>query len=141
MGDKQYRAILIEPEARSISELSSDLTLASIHRLVGAEVLDHFRIAQFDEDLGGFDYGWVDERGLADGKPIHAFLLSSLNRDPIAGRCLIVGTDRCGQTCSARLPIPFLRAEVAWLGLILPEVVWDHTERGSRAIVTYSRVK
>lgn len=41
----------------------------------------------------------------------------------------------------ARMPLVLLRQDVTWLGLILPEVTWDHTAQGSRAIVTYSRVK
>jgi hypothetical protein len=135
---KTYRAILIDPEARSIRELQSDCSLDSIHELVGAETLDHGRLAVRDD--GGFDYGWVDDDGLISGKPVHAFLLP-IGNSPIAGRCLIIGSDRHGETCGCRLPLAALFRDVTWLGLILPEVTWDHTERGSRAIVTYSRVK
>jgi hypothetical protein len=134
---KTYRVILIDPEARSIRELESDVSLASINGLVGAKGLDQFRIAAFDD--GGLDFGWVDDTGLSSGMPMHAFLLP-ISNDPIAGRCLIIGADERGETCSARLPVALLRQDVTWLGLILPEVTWDHTEYGSRAIVTYSRV-
>jgi hypothetical protein len=34
-----------------------------------------------------------------------------------------------------------LRRDVEWLGLIVPEVTWDETARGKRAIVTYRRAK
>jgi hypothetical protein len=139
---KQYRAILIEPETHSVTELQSDLTLPSIHDLVGTQdALGHFRVARYDDDMGGgYDFGWVDDNGLNRSKPVHAFLLS-FSKDPVAGRCLVIGANRYGETCNARLPVDFLRADISWLGLILPEVTWDRTEHGERAIVTYSRVK
>ena len=46
-----------------------------------------------------------------------------------------------GETTDARTPVEFLREHIEWLGLIIPEVFWEETERGSRAIVTYSRAK
>lgn len=54
---------------------------------------------------------------------------------------MIIGANARGETASCRMPIELLRAEISWLGLIRPEVVWDHTEIGSRAIVMYSRIK
>lgn len=135
---KTYRVILIDPEARSISELESAVTLNDVHELVGAETCDHFRIA---EHPYSDDYGWVSDSGLKDQMPVYAFLLPT-GKDPIAGKCLIIGADREGGfTCDARMPLALLRADVTWLGLILPEVTWDHTAQGSRAIVTYSRVR
>lgn len=134
-----YRAILIEPEACRITELRSTATNAALHELIGAKTLDHFRLAAFD-DSGHVDMGWVDDDGLTRGQPVHAFLLPTA-KDPIAGRCLIIGADRNGGTCGCRMPIALLRQDISWLGLILPEVVWDHTATGSRAIVTYSRIK
>jgi hypothetical protein len=135
---KTYRVILIDPEARSVRELDSSATLTAIHELVGVDTLSHFTMAQHRGD--GFDVGWVDDFGLYGGKPVHAFLLP-IGKAPIAGRCVIVGVDRYGETCSARIPLVVLLRDVKWLGLILPEVTWDKTDRGSRAIVTYSRVK
>jgi hypothetical protein len=137
MNSKTYRAILIDPEQRSIKELQSDCSLDSIHQLVGISTLDHFSIASYED--GGLDYGWVSDDGLS-GDPVHAFLLP-ISKDPIAGRCLIVAADHYGETASTRIPVSLLQRDLIWLGLILPEVTWDHTETGSRAIVTYSRVK
>jgi hypothetical protein len=135
---KTHRVILIDPEARSIRELESDGSLDSLHRLVGAASIDSFGIAAYDN--GGQDMGWVDDEGLTRGKPVHAFLLP-IAKDPIAGRCLIIGANRHGETSSARFPLALLRQDVSWLGPIRPEVTWDHTEHGSRAIVIYSRIK
>lgn len=135
---KPHRVILIDPEARRISELESSASLAALHELIGAETLDHFRLAAFEG--GHIDVGWIDDGGLSRGKPIHAFLLPTA-KDPIGGKCVIIGADRHGETCSAKLPLALLRQDVSWLGVILPEVTWDHTAKGSRAIVTYSRMK
>jgi hypothetical protein len=135
---KTYRVILIDPQACHIRELQSDATLATIHELVGADTLDHATLAA--RDGGGFDTGWLADDGLTAAKPVHAFLLP-VSKDPFAGRCLIVGCDRCGETADAVLPLAVLQRDLTWLGLILPEVTWEHTEIGSRAIVTYSRVK
>jgi hypothetical protein len=98
---KTYRVILIDPEARSIKELQNDASMDTIHELVGAELLDHFVIARHGDD-GGFDHGWVDDNGLARGKPVHAFRLPRKDA-PVAGRCVIVGADRDGEDCSAKM--------------------------------------
>jgi hypothetical protein len=136
---KTYRVILIDPGAQIISELEWNGTLDALHALIDdAETLGHFKLAAFDDRH--IDVGWVDDAGLSRGKPICAFLLPTA-KDPVAGKCAIVGADERGETASCRIPIEVLRQDVTWLGSILPEVVWDHTETGSRAIVTYSRVK
>jgi hypothetical protein len=135
---KTYRVILIDPAERHISEIESDCSLDSIHKLIDAPGIDSFGLAIHQD--GGRDMGWVDDVGLSGGKPVHAFLLPT-SKDPIAGRCLVIGANYMGETTSARLPLELLRQDVTWLGMILPEVHWDHTDTGSRAIVTYSRVK
>lgn len=135
---KRHRVILIDPEARSISELESSATLAALRELIGADTLGHFRLAAFEN--GHIDTGWIDDTGLSRGKPIHAFLLPT-GKDPVGGKCVIIGADRHGETCSAMLPLALLRQDVTWLGVIRPEVTWDHTAQGSRAIVTYSRMR
>jgi hypothetical protein len=135
---KSYRVILIDPIEQRISELESDCSLDSIHKLVDAPGLDSFGLAIFPDN--GRDMGWVDDVGLSGGEPVHAFLLPT-SKDPIAGRCLIMGANARGETSNAQFPLALLRQDVTWLGKILPEVTWDHTDEGSRAIVTYSRVK
>jgi hypothetical protein len=135
---KTYRVILIDPEARHVSELQDEATLDSIHALTGAETLSHFGLATFEN--GHKDFGWVDDGGLSRGEPIHAFLLPRA-KDPIGGKCVIVGANHHGEVADCGIPIEILRQDVTWLGKILPEVTWDHTAHGSRAIVTYSRIK
>ena len=135
---KLYRTILIDPEARRVTEQKIEITNAALHQWIGAETLDNFGLASFP---GGYkDMCWVDDGGLSRGESIYAFLLPTA-KDPVAGKCLIIGANAIGETASCRIPIEILRQDITWLGLIRPEVVWDRTETGERAIVTYSRVK
>jgi hypothetical protein len=137
---KTYRAILIDPEMHSIRELEIAGTVPELHELIGAETLGTFRLAAFDED-GHVDIGWIDDVGLTRGEPVYAFLFPRA-KDPIAGRCLIIGADRFGETAPCRIPVELLRQDVSWLDRIKPEVVWDEPKEGHRrSIVTYSRVK
>lgn len=136
---KTYRVILIDPREQHISELEWNGSLDALHALIdGAETLGHFGLAAFDDRH--LDCGWIDDAGLSRGKPIYAFLLPT-GKDPVGGKCVIIGADERGETASCRIPIEVLRQDVTWLGPILPEVTWDHSETGSRVIVTYSRVK
>ena len=135
---KTYRAVLIDPAARIICDMESDCALDSIHEHVKAGTLDSFGMALYDD--GGRDIGWIDDGGLSRNKPIHGFLLP-INKDPFAGCCFIIGADRRGETCGARMPLGVLERDIRWLGLIVPEVTWDRTDTGSRAIVTYQRVQ
>ena len=138
MSGKVYRAILIDPEKRSIETIASACTHEAVRELINAAALDHFRIADHGSS---WDYGWIDDGGLSRGMPVHAFKFD-IRRDPLAGRCVLVGVDKeGGDTVDAKFQIDILRANIEWLGVILPEVTWDETERGNRAIVTYSKVR
>jgi hypothetical protein len=48
---KTYRAILIDPEARSITEPQTDASLASIHQLIGADTLDQARMVTYNDGV------------------------------------------------------------------------------------------
>ena len=134
-----YRAIVIDPEKKFIDVIVTDGSLSHMKAMIGAASLDSFRVADFEDE--SWDYGWVNDTGLADGKPIHAFLFSS-RKDPVAGRCLLLGVDKeTRDTTDAKFPLDVLRANITWLGLILPEVTWDENDGVIHAIVTYARVR
>jgi hypothetical protein len=136
---KTFRVIVIDPDARSITEQHSPGTLADIHALVqDKNGLDSFRIA--DHPMS-WDYGWVDDRALMRGEPVHAFLFDIMH-DPIAGRCLLLGVDKETRgNADANFPLPVLRKTITFLGLIKPEVTWVAEATGARAVVTYERVR
>lgn len=132
------RGVIIDPERRSVEVVETDGSPEQTQALVRASALDHFRLADHGES---WDYGWVDDDGLTRGQPVHAFKID-IRDDPIAGRCLLIGVKKeTGDTTDAHMPVDFLREHIDWLGEIVPEVTWDETESGSRAIVTYARVK
>jgi len=136
---KYFRALLIDPERQTIRIVATTGRIEDVCSLIGASHLDSFRIAEHETSV---DYGWVDELGLrTNGKPFHAFKRDIRSHDPIAGRCLVLGADKEGETTNARMPVDYLRQHIVWLGLIIPEVFWEETDHGSRAIVTYARVK
>jgi len=136
---KQFRAIVIDPEKQIVDVVVTTGTHEDTRALVGASSLDNFRIADHPES---FDYGWVDDTGLTRGQPIYAFKFNIRPDNPIAGRCLFIGADKeTGATTDTKFPLDVLRDSIEWLGLIVPEVFWEETEQGSRAIVTYARVK
>lgn len=135
---KNFRTIVIDPAARTVEVIESNGSYEKTRELVGAIGLDHFRIADHEDS---WDYGWCDDNGLARRKPVHAFLLS-IRKEPIPGRCVLAGVEKdSGENCDAKFPLDVLRSNITWLGVILPEVTWDESEAGARAIVTYARVK
>jgi hypothetical protein len=131
------KAFLIDPFTREISEveLPTDNRALSdeMHRLIGADTLDHQTISMEHDSV------WVDDAGLKRGERVYAFKLP-IQRDPYAGRAVVIGADAAGRTRAPVIPIEALRRDIEWLGCIVPEVTWETTERGERAIVTYSRV-
>jgi hypothetical protein len=135
---KTFRALIIDPERCTIREIQTPCALDDCKRLVGGDGLDSFRIFEHAESC---DHALIYGRGLADGAPIHAFKFG-IRRDPVAGRCLIIGADKqLRDHRDAAMSLFFLREIVTWLGLIKPEVTWVAEEHGDRAVVTYSRCR
>lgn len=136
---KSFRVLIIDPAECSITAMHSECSSENLRALVAAPAgLDVFKIA---DHVSSWDYGWCDDLALARGKPVPAFLLS-LRKDPIGGRCVLIGaTKEGGKTCDAKFPIDVLSRAVTWLGMILPEVTWDKHDGVERAIVTYARIK
>jgi hypothetical protein len=130
------KAILIDPFKQEVLEIQVTADprglSTEMHKIIGANTLDHATIS------AEFDSVWVDDAGLKRGEPIYAFKLPT-HRDPFAGRAVVIGADRSGRTRAPVIPIEVLRKSIEWLGRIVPEVTWEHTERGGRAIVTYKR--
>lgn len=136
----KLRALLIDPDQCRIDVHNVDAAsiVSTSYQLLQCSSIDHFRIADHGTS---WDYAWVDDEGLKRGEPIAAFRLS-VRRDPVAGRCLLLGVDKnTGETVDAKFPIDVLRENIEWMGLIRPEVTWDRQGDVNRAIVTYSRVK
>jgi hypothetical protein len=127
---------LIDPERQCVEvvDLDAEDPLARTRDLIGARGLDHSIISDMRDSI------WVDEHGLLNGKPIYAFKLP-VQRDPYAGKAVIIGTDERGAPQAPHIPLEIIREHADWLGLIVPDVVWIEEPTGTRAVVTYSRPK
>jgi hypothetical protein len=131
-GKKKFRMILIDPEKHTVENIQC--AEGELEKFVEAPLLEMFRIA---EHVGQYDYGTVDDQGLARGEPIFAFKFKR-SADPIAGKCVIYGAEKYGgATCDAMMPLAFVQSEIEWLGLIIPHVEWVQTKRGGTAKVTW----
>jgi hypothetical protein len=132
------KAILIDPCKCEVSEIEINegdgAVSVEMRRIIGADTLDHQRISAERDSV------WVDDGGLDRGEPIYAFKLP-IQRDPYAGRAIVIGADEAGRTRAPVLPIEVLRRDIEWLGRIVPEVTWEETPHGAHAIVTYVRAK
>jgi hypothetical protein len=133
------KAFLIDPFTRQVTEIEIEAKddyalMLETRRLIGADTLDHQMIS--DEH----DHIWLADDGLKRGAPVYAFKLP-IQRDPYAGRAVVIGADDFGRTRAPFIPVGLLRQDIEWLGKIVPEVTWEETERGCRAIVTYARAK
>lgn len=130
------RAILIDPELRQIREIEVEDKLSAFKEALGLPEIGGFGLAQYDD---GFDYGWVDDMGLARGLPVYAFKFMHAASQPIAGKCLIVGVDLEGENRDVRAPLSFFLRETVWLDRIVPEVTIVSEGNTTRMIVTYKR--
>jgi hypothetical protein len=132
------RAYLIDPEARTIRtiELPDKGMFDEMRRIIGPPSggMDHALLSD------ALDTIWVDEFGLKRGERVHAFRLP-MQREPFAGRAIVIGEDRSGLTRPPFIPIEMLMRDVDWLGVIVPAVEWIEETNGARAVVTYSRPK
>lgn len=129
---KVFRTVLIDPEKQTITE--QRVAEASFGSLILAGLHDTFKIADHGKS---FDYCMVDDTGLSRGEPIHAFQFIARD-DPVAGKCLIYGAEKgSGETCDAKFPISTLTGVIRWLGLIVPDVKWEHHGDVDRAVVTW----
>lgn len=104
-----YRAILVDPVSRTITAL----TLANDHKAVqaaiGARCLDTATIAR---DGRMHVLAVVDDSGLIQGLPCFRF---DGYHHPLAGKAVLLGCDRAGETVDCPLDIEAVTARVRWL--------------------------
>jgi hypothetical protein len=136
------RAYFIDPELRICKEVEGEIEVlfASI-----GDSLDHATLANW-MDTGERDYIWVDDQGLLRGR-CWAFKINGAG--PFAGKAIIIGADRGGETKPPAVPLWLLQRDIEWLDEIIPQVdtVEESTEFLGRPftkfnqVVTYSRAK
>jgi len=91
---KQLRGYLIDPETKTITEVTHNGDYKEIYRFIGADCFDCVRI---DYRNGVF----IDDEGLLNGQR-YFFKLRGYPQ-PLAGKGLILGNDEEGETVSSSL--------------------------------------
>lgn len=112
------KAYLIDPEARSITEVDYSGNYQHIYDLIGADAFDCARL------YPNGDAAFIDDEGLF--KDPKFFWLHRYYGGPIAGRGLVLGCDGDGESVSPQVQLSDLRNDVMfvtdeqlrdWIGL------------------------
>ena len=108
------KAYIIDPEARSISEVDWDEGYKSIYTRLGCELFDCVEI-----DPVTMDSVYVDDEGLFKN-PTRFFQISGPHfiSSPLAGKGLVLGYDvNTGESEAPKLSLEAVEALVTWVAL------------------------
>jgi hypothetical protein len=94
------KAILIDPFTRTISDAEYDGNYETIYRLIDCECFDAVTINKNGETV------WVDDEGLF--KEDQAFFMIAGYPDPLAGKGLVLRTNRHGESVGTQLTVEHL---------------------------------
>jgi hypothetical protein len=113
-----HRAILIDPEARSITEVWIGDGCKSIQEAVGCDSFTTGSQPLCGSLSKGFDAVYCSDDALEDRDPRFWFQVDA-DRDPpssypIAGRGLVLGTDKMGESSDARISIAALAKRITF---------------------------
>lgn len=100
------RAILIDPAARTVTEVEHNGDYRDIYRHIEC---DCFSVVGIDD----VDSVFIDDEGLLKDEPGPFFALAGYPQ-PLAGRGLILGCDEEGETIAARMSLDEARAMVSF---------------------------
>lgn len=98
------RAILIDPDTETISEVDYNGDYRQIHKLIEASCFDLARIDACNSI-------YVDDEGMLVGKKIFAY-----EGYPLAGKGLVLGVDDEGNSISPSLTLDQVKQAVRWHG-------------------------
>lgn len=102
------RGILIDPFARTVTEIEVGDGIDSIYNLIQASLFDVVHLTQCGETI------YVDDEGLSVSN--QAFFCLDPIHTPLAGRALILGTDLdTGESRGSRLSLEAIRHHVQFL--------------------------
>ena len=124
------RAYLIDPFARTITEVDYDGNYRSIYPLIEAECFEAVSFGEKDDAV------FVNEEGLINGKPQEYFQIKG-TPTPLAGKGLVLGCDAEGDSCSPTIMLEALTALVEWVSFI----VIENATTGKRTVYESERVK
>jgi hypothetical protein len=102
------RALLIDPTARTVTEVEFSGGYKAVYPLIDCELFD---VVAYDDDHSIY----VDDEGLLKGE---ADFWQLPDRQPIAGKGLLVGFDDMGADRAATVSVEELTARLRWLGTL-----------------------
>lgn len=104
------KAILIDPETQTITEVEYSGNYKDIYKLTGC---DCFTVVGIEDGNGIF----VDDEGLFND-PRYFFLYNGYDQ-PLAGKGLILGTNEEGDSVDCTLTVDYIREKVKFIELSL----------------------
>ncbi len=124
------KGILIDPFACTVEEVEHDGDYRNIYTLLTHETMKVTTFeAVYPAWFAGRDALFVDEEGLL--KDCDRFFVIAGNRQPLAGKGLVLGADDEGDTTAALTPTQAIRARVMFLevteggALLVAEKPWQ----------------
>ncbi len=105
------RGILIDPFERKIKEVEVGESFRDIYPQIGADSFDCVTLSRDDEHE---ETAYVDGEGLF--RQDQRFFLWVGYDQPLGGKCLIMGTDRQGESVPSRMPLLQVVSHVRWFG-------------------------
>ena len=109
------RAILIDPAKQTVTEVDYDGDYQSIYKLTDCTTFAVPYVLENEDAL------YVDDEGLLNG-PVNFFTIWGYP-EPLAGKCLILGTDEDGKSVAAKSMIEDLDVR-----FVIPIQFPDHME-------------
>jgi hypothetical protein len=101
------RAIVIDPEARTVTEVSWSGKTEELFSLVRADGIDRASLPNGDDI-------WVDDTGLKSGHQRFGFKHQDYYH-PLAGRAVIIGANAKGKTASCASDLAQTRSKVRFI--------------------------
>jgi hypothetical protein len=114
---RTYRAILIDPETRSITEIQTDGDYKNTLKLIGCKIFTTGSRPLNGSLENGFDTVNVSDDLLEEREDPRFWFQVDADRNspssfPIAGRDVVEGIDEAGGTCDARISIEALEKRI-----------------------------
>jgi hypothetical protein len=107
------KAILIDPETRTVTEIELASAYPGGNRAIGADLVTIG--GSFGN--GSDDTVFVDDEGLLNGKMEYMFHIPGVTYNPLAGKGFIVGCDDEGASISATVTAADVESKIHWFDL------------------------
>lgn len=118
------KAMLIDPNARKMTEVKYSGDYRDIYKLIGADTFD---VARINDEGDGI---YIDDNGLEN--PVYNFIGIKGYPQPLAGKGLLLGCDvETGKSKEASVSKEWLKANVFWVELLFKNV-WGVTPYGKK---------